>query len=87
MTPKTKPLVRRNRTFDAQILWKYSWIKYGCRYDTQGILGNIPILVITYSYILYLRIFENVREMPKLITNLHNSNGSSSIHSKQIIFM
>ena len=65
----------------------YSWIKYGCRYYTQGILGNIPIIVIMHSYMVYLRLFINIRKMLKLITNLHNSNGRSSIHAKQIIFM
>ena len=47
----------------------YSWIKYGSRYDTQGILCNIPIIVIPYSYMSYLRLFENVREMPMSIAN------------------
>ena len=44
----------------------YSWIKYGCRYDTQGILGNIPITMIPYSYMSYLCLFENVREICQL---------------------
>ena len=47
----------------------YSWIKYGCQYDTQEILGNINIIVILYSYFPYLNVFENFREMPKLIAN------------------
>ena len=40
-----------------------SWIKYGCWYYTQGVLGNIPIIAIPYSYMSYLHLFENVREM------------------------
>ena len=47
----------------------YSWIKYGCRYDTQGILGNITIIFVPYSYISCLRLFDNVCEIPKLIAN------------------
>ena len=45
----------------------YSWIKYRCQYDTQRILGNIPIIVIPYSYMSYLRLFDTVSKMSKLI--------------------
>ena len=42
----------------------YSCMKYRCLYDTQGILGNITITVIPYSYMLYLCLLENFCEMP-----------------------
>ena len=48
---------------------KYSWIKYGCQYDTQEVLGNIPIIMIPYSYMSYLRLFENVHRMHNSIVN------------------
>ena len=40
----------RPQTFNVQ----YSWIKYVCWYDPQGILGKTPIIVIPYSNISHL---------------------------------
>ena len=53
-------IVADNISICSPLRYMYPWIKYGFWYDTQGILGNIPIIVIPHSYMSYLRLFENV---------------------------